>query len=217
MEDENQKPAIMNQEQPEKDKAKTFALLGVEFSLEFVKTALIVFLLAIFFRFYIFQPFIVVGQSMEPNFHDKEYLVVDKVTTRFRDPKRGEIVIFHPLQNPSESYIKRVIGLPGETVEVKDGKVYVNDKILEESYVLHDATLSADNSYPKETLGDDEFYVFGDNREHSSDSREIGPIPRANLQGRVAVVLFPLNSIRFVGLPMYQTTTTFLETYTTSI
>jgi len=208
MEEKIHEAEPMPKETPEKDKTKTFALLGIEFSLEFIKTALIVFLLAIFFRFYIFQPFIVVGQSMEPNFHDKEYLVVDKVTTRFREPKRGEIVIFHPPQNPSESYIKRVIGLPGETVEVKEGKVYVNDKVIQESYILHDPSISMKNNYPKVTLGSDEYYVFGDNREHSSDSREIGPIPKANLQGRVAIVLFPFNNIHFIGLPTYQTETT---------
>ena len=208
MEEKIHEAEHMPKEAPEKDKTKTFALLGVEFSLEFIKTALIVFLLAIFFRFYIFQPFIVVGQSMEPNFHDKQYLVVDKVTTRFREPKRGEIVIFHPPQNPSESYIKRVIGLPGETVEVKEGKVYVNDKVIQESYILHDPSISMKNNYPKVTLGADEYYVFGDNREHSSDSREIGPIPKANLQGRVAIVLFPFNNIHFIGLPTYQTETT---------
>jgi signal peptidase I len=208
MEEKIHETEHMPKESAVKDKTKTFALLGIEFSLEFIKTALIVFLLAIFFRFYIFQPFIVVGQSMEPNFHDKEYLVVDKVTTRFREPKRGEIVIFHPPQNPSESYIKRVIGLPGETVEVKEGKVYVDDEVVQESYILHDPSISMKNNYPKVTLGADEYYVFGDNREHSSDSREIGPIPKANLQGRVAIVLFPFDNMHFVGLPTYQAATT---------
>src|SRR3990167_10300138 len=115
-------------------KPRSIVLLGVELSLGFLKGILLVVLLALVFRVLIVQPFVVIGRSMEPNFHDRDYLVIDKLTYRFRAPKRGEVIIFHPKPTPQESYIKRIVGLPGETVEVKSGKVFINDKPLSENY-----------------------------------------------------------------------------------
>ena len=187
-------------------KARSFVLLGIEFSFEFIKTTLLVIIIALIFRYFLIQPFVVVGQSMEPNFHDKEYLVIDKLTYKFRNPKRGEVVIFHPPQSEKESYIKRVIGLPGERVDIKDGVVYINGNKLQEAYILKDSVSTSSKSEDMSvTLGNNEFFVFGDNRDHSSDSREIGPIPKKNIQGRVAIVLFPLSDIRIPKTPTYVT------------
>ena len=181
-------------------------LVGL-FSFEFLKTALIVVLLAFFIRYFLVQPFLVVGVSMEPNFHNNEYLLVDQVSYRFREPKRGEVVIFHPPNAPSDSYIKRIIGLPGETVEIKNGQVYINHYPLVEDY-LPPNTATYVSSLQKQktlkvTLGKDEFFVMGDNRTHSSDSREIGPIPRVNLEGRVALRVLPLRKFGWIHAPAY--------------
>jgi len=201
--DQEQQQQPQQPEQPHK--AKSFALLGIEFSLEFIKTTLLVILVALVFRYFLIQPFIVVGQSMEPNFQDKEYLIIDKLSYKFRQPKRGEVIIFHPPQSPRESYIKRVIGLPGEKVEVKDGKVYINDKLLQESYILKDGKDSIIENNLVAKLGENDFFVFGDNRNHSSDSREIGPIPKSNIQGKVAIILFPVSEIKIPKTPTYST------------
>lgn len=184
-------------------RARSFVLLGIEFSFEFIKTTLIVVIVALVFRYFLIQPFIVVGQSMEPNFHDKEYLVIDKLSYKIRVPKRGEVIIFHPPQSPRESYIKRIIGLPGEKVEVKSGNIYINGKLLKESYIMHDAGSAISTNDMTVQLQDNEFFVFGDNRDHSSDSREIGPIPKSNIQGKVAIILFPISNISIPKTPSY--------------
>ncbi len=164
---------------------------------------LAVIVLAVIVRMFVIQPFIVIGQSMEPNFRDRDYLVIDKLAYRLRSPKRGEVIIFHPKPTPEESYIKRIVGLPGETVEVKDGKVFIDDKGLGEDYILSDSTLPLSRDYPKTKLNPNEYFVFGDNRDHSSDSREIGPVPRVNIQGRVAIILLPLRSFSLAFIPKY--------------
>jgi len=195
---------IMYHKNMEKNLGKrSLIFLGIEWSLEFLKGVVIVALLALALRIFVVEPFGVVGQSMEPNYHDKDYLVIDKISYRFRDPHRGEVVIFHPKPAPEESYIKRIIGLPGETVEVKDGMVYVNSRRLSEPYVISDSKMPLERDYPAVTLGNDEYFMFGDNRDHSSDSREIGPVPKVNIQGRVAVVLLPVSSFQFPKTPSY--------------
>ena len=184
-------------------KPRSIALLGMELSLGFLKGILLVVLLALIFRMLIIQPFVVIGRSMEPNFHDRDYLVIDKLTYRFRAPKRGEVIIFHPKPTPQESYIKRIVGLPGETVEVKSGKVFINDKSLSENYTLSDTSVPLNRDYPKTRLGTEEYFVFGDNRDHSSDSREIGAVPRVNIQGRVAIVLLPIKNFKLPYVPSF--------------
>ena len=193
--------------------AKSFVLLGIDFSLEFIKTTLIVVAVALLFRYFLIQPFVVVGQSMEPNFHDKEYLVVDKLSYKIRHPKRGEVVIFHPPQNLKESYIKRVIGLPGELVEIKDGSVYINGNLLSESYIQKESGTANTSNNMSQRLAANEYFVFGDNRDHSSDSREIGPIPINYFQGRVMLVLFPLSDFSFPKTPQYITANNMIYTY----
>jgi signal peptidase I len=95
------------------------------------------------------------------------------------------------------------VGLPGETVEVKAGKVYIDDKELTEEYIQSDSNTTLDRNYAKTKLANEEYFVFGDNRDHSSDSREIGSVPRVNIQGRVAIVLLPLQDIGFPFIPKY--------------
>ena len=136
------------------------------------------------------------GHSMEATLHDGDNLIVDKLSYRFRDPKRFEIIVFPYRHKENTYYIKRIIGLPGETVQVKDGYVYIDGEKLDENYgleVMQDAGIAAE---PIE-LGEDEYFVLGDNRNHSSDSRDpsVGILHRDELIGRAWVRIWPLDSI----------------------
>lgn len=193
---------------------------------EVVKTIGGILLFLIIFRFYIFQPFSIKGSSMEPNFHDGEYLIVNEVSYHFSSPKRGDVVIFkHPepactdfvdsnylnrifFQGPCTNYIKRVIGLPGETIVIKDGKIYIKNKEnpegfpLNESYILTNIPTLGNQTV---TIQKDEYFVIGDNRNPnaSSDSREWGPLPKNHIVGKGAVILLPVDRIGSVVRPTY--------------
>ena len=157
-------------------------------------------------RYFIFQPFIVKGQSMEPNFQNGNYLIIDEISYRFKEPARGEVVVFKYPYNPSQRYIKRIIGLPGETVEIKDAQVHIFDKdgqemILEENTYLPETDLTFGNL--KLILGEGEFFVMGDNRPSSSDSRYWGPITKSTISGRAWVIYLPLKLAGVVPAPAY--------------
>lgn len=134
------------------------------------------------------------GHSMETTLSDGDNLIVDKITYRFRDPQRFEIIVF-PFQYEEHTYyIKRIIGLPGETVQVIDGYVYINGEMLDENYgleVMEDPGIAAEPI----TLGDDEYFVLGDNRNHSSDSRDpsVGVLHRSDIMGRAWIRIWPFD------------------------
>ncbi len=172
--------------------------------LSFIQSITITILLAFVLRVFVLQPFIVEGSSMEPNFHDKEYIVIDKISYRFREPKRGEVIVFHPPVATGQNYIKRIIGLPGEKVHIDHGKVYINNQPLDEPYL--DPSLSANDLFNTDSttpLGPHEYFVMGDNRNHSSDSREWGILPQQNIEGRTWLVILPLRSLSIVNRPNY--------------
>ncbi len=145
-------------------------------------------------RLFLANPFKVQGASMEPAFFDHEYLIVDELTYRFEEPKRGEVVVFHPPTDRSKYYIKRVIGLPGETVELVNGVVKVYNKEHPTGWVLDEASYLDLSDYSAQerasmtmqpmTLGEDEYFLMGDNRRASYDSRFFGPVQRPALTGR---------------------------------
>lgn len=172
---------------------------GLAIVFEFIKTTLTIIILAGIIRLFIIQPFIVDGLSMEPNFHDKNYLITEKVSYKLANPQRGDVVIFNPPDAPNVNYIKRIIGLPGETVEVNNGEIYINSSKLIEPY-LADGTKSqtVGGKAMKVVLKENEYFVMGDNRDHSRDSREIGPVPKSNIISKTWLVLFPLDNIKFV-------------------
>ena len=135
------------------------------------------------------------GESMENTLDDGDQLIVDKLTYRFHDPERFDIIVFPFRYKDNTYYIKRIIGLPGETVQIADGEIYINGEVLEESYgreVMQDAGLAAEPI----TLGDDEYFVLGDNRNYSSDSRDpsVALIHRKEIIGRAWLRIWPLNS-----------------------
>lgn len=134
------------------------------------------------------------GSSMETTLSDGDNLIVDKISYRFRDPKRYEIIVFPYQYKENTYYIKRIIGLPGETVQVKDGYVYINGEQLDEHYG-NELMVDPGTAAEPITLGEDEYFVLGDNRNHSSDSREetVGVINRDNLVGRAWIRIWPFS------------------------
>ncbi len=139
------------------------------------------------------------GSSMETTLSDGDQLIVDKISYRFRDPKRYDIVVFPYQYEPNTFYIKRIIGLPGETVQIIDGYVYIDGEQLDEHYgneLMKDPGIAADPV----TLGDDEYFVLGDNRNNSKDSRavNVGPIHRKDLLGRAWIRIWPLDSMGMI-------------------
>ncbi|MDP3731215.1 MAG: signal peptidase I [bacterium] len=166
---------------------------------EVVKIVIISLAIIIPVRYYLFQPFFVKGASMEPTFNDGDYVLIDEVSYSFRDPQRGEVIIFRSPQDHSQFFIKRVIGLPGEQIQVKDNKVLIYNKQNSEGFILDESEyLDSDT----ETLGnlrinidDNEYFVLGDNRLHSSDSRLWGGVNRSLVTGRVLLRAWPINKI----------------------
>lgn len=140
------------------------------------------------------------GHSMEATLHDGDNLIVDKLSYRFREPERFEIIVFPYRYEENTYYIKRIIGLPGETVQVMDGYVYINGKKLEESYGLEKMKEAGIAAKPIK-LGADEYFVLGDNRNHSSDSRDpsVGVLHRKELMGRAWVRIWPLGSFGVIS------------------
>jgi signal peptidase I len=163
------------------------------FFTELLKFVVIAAVIVLPVRLFVAQPFIVSGESMSPTFENGQYLIVDELTYRLEAPKRGDVVIFRYPRNPSEFFIKRIIGLPGETVIVKDGAVeiqHVDGTVvpLNEPYVKNLGN-GRDATYP---VDQGNYFVMGDNRPESSDSRIWGLMPRANLIGRAVVRLLPV-------------------------
>ena len=147
-------------------------------------------------RLFVAQPFVVDGESMHPTFENADYLIVDELTYHFETPQRGDVIVFRYPGDPSIFYIKRIIGLPGETVHITKGTVMITKTngtqlTLTEPYaVVDDATYSGTT-----TLGAGQYFVMGDNRPESSDSRVWGPLPAQNIIGRVYLRLLPANEI----------------------
>jgi signal peptidase I len=169
----------------------------------------IVMAFAIFMMVYLFlfQPHKVDGSSMYPNFHDKEFILTDKITYRRNSPARGDVVIFHAPPPYDSDFIKRIIGLPGETIMVKDGKVYINGEKLEESYIppefvtTEKAFLREDVPY---AIPEGYYMVMGDNRGFSSDSREWGPVSLKAIVGKAWIRYWPVPKIGFIEHQKYQ-------------
>lgn len=170
------------------------------------KTVSTVLGVAFLIRFFLIQPFYVSGPSMEPNFHNNQYIIVDQVSYRFRSPRRGDVVVFKWPQNIAISFIKRVIATPGETVEVRDGEVFVYNNANPRGFKLNEPYLNSTTpTNVKRTLGKNEYFVMGDNRHNSSDSRIWGPVARHLIVGKVWVVIYPFADFQSVATPSYST------------
>lgn len=175
------------------------------FLLDSVQTFLIAAAVFLVIYAFLFRPFEVKGESMFPNFHDSEYVLTNLIALRFQTPKLGDVIVFKAPPDPTKDYIKRVIGVGGDKVSVKDGNVYLNDKILDESKYLKPDVKTYAGAFLKDsetqTVPANEFFVLGDNRMYSSDSREWGFVRKDELVGDSMFVYWPLTRVRLVKNP----------------
>jgi len=133
------------------------------------------------------QTFVVVGSSMKPSFEDGQRLLVNKVTYRFGEPQMGDVVVFHPPAGKRVDFIKRIIALPGDTVEIKGGVVYINDSAIDEPYINSPPSYT----FPQGKIPEGEYFVLGDNRNNSNDSHSWGTVPRQNIIGKAWLSIWP--------------------------
>jgi len=172
---------------------------------ETTKIAIIALVIVVPIRYFLFQPFFVKGQSMEPNFENGDYLIIDEITYRFKSPQRGEVIVFKYPDDLSQRYIKRIIGLPGETVEINEGKIIIfsqnGQRVLEESDYLPSYIYTSGNM--RVVLGENEYFVLGDNRAVSSDSRRWGFLPGDDIIGRVFLRAWPFTVSAKIEIPAY--------------
>ena len=134
------------------------------------------------------------GHSMEPSFHDNNYIVVSKLTYKFKEISRGDVIVFEYPLAPDEDFIKRVIGLPGDQIEVRGGAVYLNGEILKEDYIKS----APIREQPTFVVPENMIYVMGDNRNNSSDSRSWGPLPIENIIGKTVFIYWPLSDFGII-------------------
>jgi len=162
---------------------------------EIVKISIIALIIVVPIRIFVFQPFFVRGASMEPNFHDFDYLIVDEFSYRLSEPQRGQVIVFYNPNDTSKRFIKRVIGLPGETVKIEHGQVMVKQEsdffVLDESEYLPKGLATFGNI--ELPLGDDQYFVLGDNRNVSFDSRSFGLLDSKLIIGKSAFRLWPIS------------------------
>ena len=175
---------------------------------EFFKIAIIAAIIVLPIRYFIFQPFIVKGESMLPNFHSGDYLIVDQISYKIKDPKRGDVIVFKYPLDVSQRYIKRIIGLPYEKVEIINGEIIISkvtseglegnsEKLIlsEEEYLPNFKDTEGGLSV---TLSENEFFVLGDNRQFSYDSRKWGILPQKNIIGKAIFRVFPVQNMLYI-------------------
>jgi signal peptidase I len=190
---------------------------GALFIWDFLKVLLIALVIIIPMRYFVFQPFIVSGSSMEPNFTNKQYLIIDEISFYFKQPERGQVVVTKHPKDSEQYLIKRIIGLPNEEIKIENGRVYVTNPKTKETIELDETYLPNQGlTYPhyeaviggRKTLvlGSDEYFVMGDNRLASSDSRDWGPVSEKSLVGKVFLRVLPLKQFElYSGVPAYST------------
>ena len=150
--------------------------------------------LAMFIRTFIVELYVVDGPSMRPTLESEERLVVNKFIYRFRPPEKGEVLVFQYPRDPSRDFIKRVIAAPGDTIEIRAGRVLVNDQLLTEDYILEKTR----SEYPKSTVPEGHVFVMGDNRNNSEDSRfaDVGFVPYDLIKGKAMLVFWPISAYK---------------------
>jgi len=165
---------------------------------EVLKFALLALIIVVPIRLYIAQPYIVAGASMKPNFATGNYLIIDQLSYRFENPKRGDVIVFRFPGDTSTFFIKRIIGLPGETITLEGTQVIIENPALLKSFILDEPYLAVENlgkDFLTRELGENEYFMLGDNRKASSDSRLWGALPAELIVGRALIRLFPITEI----------------------
>lgn len=165
---------------------------------EFIQTLVIFAAIASAIYLFLAQPHKVSGKSMFPNFDNGDYIITDKITYRVSQPKRGDVIVFKNPRDESQDFIKRILGLPGDTVEIKSGHIYLNGKLLEEPF-LDSSVITNPGFFLQESetmvVPEGSYFVVGDNRQNSSDSREWGFLPKNEIIGRVVLRYWPQDAI----------------------
>lgn len=160
--------------------------------IELLKFAFIAAVIVIPVRMFIAQPFVVSGSSMVPTFHDADYLIVDELSYHLRDPQRGEVIVFRYPNDPTKFFIKRVIGLPGETIKIKGSEVTILNKENPDGFIMNEPYVQNKSSdVLQTTLGETQYFAMGDNRIASSDSRSWGNLDRKYMVGRALLRIVP--------------------------
>ncbi len=171
---------------------------------EFLKIVIIAAIIVLPIRYFLFQPFIVKGDSMVPNFHSGDYLIVDEISYRFSKPGRGDVIVLKFPLDPSQRFIKRIIGLPGEDIDIEQGKIKISkdgkDFYLKENYLPDSLATEGDI---KINLKNDQYFVLGDNRQFSYDSRRWGVLPANDIIGRAVFRVLPISSMSYIAEPNY--------------
>lgn len=142
----------------------------------------------------------VIGDSMQPNFFTGEHIIVNRFAYYYGSPARGDVIVMIDPRDVTLNFIKRMIGLPGETVQIKEGRVYINGALLDEPYIRDFCRNNCDGNW---TLKDNEYFVLGDNRPVSYDSHAFGPVPRNLIVGQAWILYWPLNTIGIISHPVY--------------
>lgn len=192
----------MYEESEANTKVKATEVLGSigSFIYSFIETVVVALVLAVVLYLFIMTPHEVVGNSMHPTYKNGEFLMANKVSYKFSEPQRGDVVIFK--YSDTQDFIKRIVGVPGDKIMIKDGNIYVNDTQLNEADYLASSVVTNGGSYIHEgqtiTVPDDQYFVCGDNRPNSSDSREFGPISQDRIKGKAWIVYFPFSEFRLV-------------------
>jgi signal peptidase I len=173
---------------------------------EILETIVVAMAIFVVLYYFLVQPHQVTGSSMLPNFEDKDYILTDKIHYRFSQPQRGDVIVFKSPNNPSKDFIKRIIALPRERVEINQGYIYVNGEVLYESYLPADFRTTGRDLFPdgeEVVVPRGEFFVLGDNRSHSSDSRKFGTITKETIIGRAWLRYWPLNKFSLIPSAVY--------------
>lgn len=171
----------------------------LNFTWEILKIVIISLAIIIPIRYFLIQPFFVNGASMDPNFLDSDYLIIDEISYRFNEPQRGDVIIFRYPLDPSQFFIKRVIGLPEEIVRIEDGKIFIYSQDTPDERVILDESEYLEDSYTpgnlEITLEENKYFVLGDNRKASSDSRKWGALDGRYIIGRAWIRAWPVDRV----------------------
>lgn len=176
----------------------------IGFLWETAKIVIISLLIIVPIRYFVVQPFFVRGESMAPNFSDGDYLIIDEISYRFSEPQRGDTIIFRFPDNPSQFYIKRIVALPGEKITIENSSITITNQDNPAGFLLNEPYLTEITPGQIEVkLDPNEYFVLGDNRDSSSDSRRWGPLPRHLIIGKVWLRAWPVNKAQAIESPSY--------------
>ncbi len=180
---------------------------AIGFFVEMAQVVAVSLMIIIPVRYFLIQPFYVKGASMEPNFYENEYLIIDEISYRIRGPQRGEVVVFRYPLDTKQYFIKRIIGLPGEGVEIANGKIVIKNSENPDGFILDETVYLPGNIFTagerRVELGEDEYFLLGDHRSASMDSRVFGPVNESLVIGRALLRGWPLGKAGFISYPVY--------------